>query len=250
VSLAELPTLELPPLSTAGRLDRLRDGLAEASGEDRPVGALLVTTPANIRWLTGFSGSAGLLCVTAGRALLTSDGRYRTQSVEQLTASGVADDIEITIGGVQVQRDAILALIGELGPVGLEADQVSWSAQRSWNELLGSTELVPTRGLVESLRVVKDEGEILRMERAAAIADHALASVLHLLTGDGSTTESAFAAALDHGSTEQRRAPSRPSWPLERTRPNLTPGRAPGGFRPAIPWWWTSGRSTTATGRT
>ena len=198
MSLAELPTLELPPLSTAGRLDRLRDGLAEASGEDRPVGALLVTTPANIRWLTGFSGSAGLLCVTAGRALLTSDGRYRTQSVEQLTASGVADDIEITIGGVQVQRDAILALIGELGPVGLEADQVSWSAQRSWNELLGSTELVPTRGLVESLRVVKDEGEILRMERAAAIADHALASVLHLLTGDGSTTESAFAAALDH----------------------------------------------------
>ena len=56
---------ELEPLEVAGRLDRLRPLLADAGPEGRPVEGLLVTTPANIRWLTGFSGSAGLLLVTA-----------------------------------------------------------------------------------------------------------------------------------------------------------------------------------------
>ena len=83
----------LAPLEVAGRLDRLRALLAAAGddGDGRST-RLLVTTPANIRWLTGFSGSAGLLLVTPERALLTTDGRYRTQSAEQLAAAGVGDD--------------------------------------------------------------------------------------------------------------------------------------------------------------
>ena len=62
-----------------GRLDRLR-----AAFDDLGVDALVVTTLPNIRYLTGFSGSAGVLTVTRDRALLTTDGRYRTQSAEQL----------------------------------------------------------------------------------------------------------------------------------------------------------------------
>ncbi len=87
--------------------------------------------------------------------------------------------------------------------MGLEADHVTWSAQRTWEELLDGTEIVPTRGVVERLRSVKDPGEVVRMERAAAIADDALASVLPLLASVGSgaddeLTEAMFAAALDH----------------------------------------------------
>ena len=196
-----LPALDLPPLSATGRLDRLRRRLADAAGEGAGIGALLVTTPANLRWLTGFSGSAGLLCVTGDRALLTSDGRYRTQAAEQLAAAGVADRVAVAIGGVQAQREAVAGLLDDTGAdlvVGLEADQVSWSSERSWAEFLPTNELVPTRGLVESLRVVKDAGELLRMERAADIADRALETVLPLLSGGAGTTESAFAAALDH----------------------------------------------------
>ncbi len=58
----------LAPLTVDGRLDRLRALLADAGTDREPVGGLLVTTPANIRWLTGFSGSAGLLLVTPDRA--------------------------------------------------------------------------------------------------------------------------------------------------------------------------------------
>ena len=197
MTLGELAPLDLEPLSAAGRLDRLRARLGGAGVDGGPVDALLVTTPANIRWLTGFTGSAGVLAVTAERALLTSDGRYRTQSTEQLAGAGVGDQVSVSIGGVTDQRAALVELLGSAATVGLEADQVSWSGQRSWDELLAAASLVPTRGLVEALRVVKDEGEVRRMERAAAIADRALEEVLPRLAL-GSTTEAAFAAALDH----------------------------------------------------
>jgi Xaa-Pro aminopeptidase len=197
VTLGELAPLDLEPLSAAGRLDRLRARLGGAGVDGGPVDALLVTTPANIRWLTGFTGSAGVLAVTAERALLTSDGRYRTQSTEQLAGAGVGDQVSVSIGGVTDQRAALVELLGSAATVGLEADQVSWSGQRSWDELLAAASLVPTRGLVEALRVIKDEGEVRRMERAAAIADRALEEVLPRLAS-GSTTEAAFAAALDH----------------------------------------------------
>ena len=193
----------LAPLDVTGRLDRLR-GILETEGPDaEPVDALLVTTPANIRWLCGFTGSSGLLLVTTERAVLTTDGRYRTQSLEQVTAAGVGPEVELCIGGVQAQRDALVAAGAGAARLGLEADQVTWSAQRSWVELFDGPEVIPTRAVVERLRLVKDAGEVVRMERAAAIADEALAAVLPLLSAAGSgrgggPSEAEFAAALDY----------------------------------------------------
>ncbi len=198
-------TDQLPPMSVTGRLDRLRQRFDEVDPDDGAIDALLVTTPANIRWLTGFSGSTGVLLVTATGAVLTTDGRYRTQSAEQLGAAGVGDAVNIVVGGVQAQREALAGTLGSAIRVGLEADDVTWAGQRSWAEILASAELVPTRAVIEELRVVKDAGEILRMERAAAIADQGLAEVLPMLAAVGSgagspgpLTESGFAAALDH----------------------------------------------------
>jgi Xaa-Pro aminopeptidase len=191
--------MTLPPLEVAGRLDRLRAGLEAAE-----VDALVVTALANVRYLTGFTGSAAVLLVTGSSALLTTDGRYRTQSAEQLAAAGVDQAVGIEIGGAQAQRDALggRARQDGAGRIGLEADHVSWEASRRWRELLeadGAAEVRPTTGVVERLREVKDAGEVARMERAAAIADAALAEVLPLLVAAGRepVTELAFALALD-----------------------------------------------------
>jgi Xaa-Pro aminopeptidase len=200
---------ELGPLDVSGRLARLRGRFATGGPEDRPIDALLVTTPANIRWLTGFTGSAGLLLVTGDQALLTTDGRYRTQAGEQLSGAGVAAEVEVGIGGVKVQRERLVTVSAGAGSVGLEADNVTWSGQQSWDELFAGSELVATRGLVEQFRVVKDLGEVARMERAAAIADEALGAVLPLLAAAGTDragaplTEARFAAALDHAMRER-----------------------------------------------
>ncbi len=201
----------LPPLLVTGRLDRLRarledgGGPAPAGGPDPgpgPVDALLVTAPANIRWLTGFTGSAGLLLVTGGTAVLTTDGRYRSQAGEQLAAAGVSGAVELVVGGVAAQRDALAGALAGASRVGLEADHVTWSAVRTWEEALAPRDLRPTRGLVERLRAVKDEAELVRMARAAAVADAALATVTERLAAVGGAgpapTETEVAAALDH----------------------------------------------------
>lgn len=186
-----VPTLA--PLEVPGRLERLRERLAGAE-----VDALVLTNLTNIRYLTGFSGSAGIVVLDTERALLTTDGRYRTQSAEQLAASGAAGAVEIVVGGADDQQAAIKALVGEGSRVGLEAADVSWAQATAWSERLGR-ELVATTGLVEALREVKDVGEIDRMRHAAHIADTALGEVLALLRGSVTApiSEEEFALALD-----------------------------------------------------
>jgi Xaa-Pro aminopeptidase len=174
------------PLHVAPRLDRLR-----ARFDDAGVDALIVTNLPNVRYLTGFTGSAGVLAVTPAGGLLTTDGRYRTQSAEQVAAVGAS--VEITIGALQAQREAVKAFVSGAAHVGLEADHVSWSDSRQWGGLVG--EVLPTSGQVEALREVKDESEIERMARAAAIADAALAEVLPMLSSG--MTEAEFALELD-----------------------------------------------------
>ncbi len=182
----------LPAISVTGRLDRLRE-----SFDGHEIDALVVTTLANIRYLTGFTGSAGVLTVTRDIAVLTTDGRYRTQAAEQVEKSGAAGQVDITIGPGTEQRKAAQAALAAaaIGRIGLEADNVSWSAQRTWAELLDADRLVATSNGVEALRERKDAAEIARMERAAAIADAALFEVLPLM-GQG-VTEEHFALELD-----------------------------------------------------
>jgi Xaa-Pro aminopeptidase len=188
---------EAPPaLQVSGRMTHLRARL-EPAGVD----ALVVTTLANVRYLTGFSGSAGVLVVSPERAVLTTDGRYRTQSAEQVEAAGAKDLVEIEVGGAQAQRDAAKAVFTGAGShrIGLEADHVSWAASRRWAEVFDPAEVVPVSGIVEGLREVKDRAELDLMARAAAIADAALGEVLPLLSevGGSVVTEEQFALALD-----------------------------------------------------
>src|SRR5580698_5078784 len=132
----------LPPMSVAGRLDALR-----ARFDD--IEALVVTTLPNVRYLTGFTGSAAVLVVTADGCLLTTDGRYRTQSAEQVAEAGAV--VDITTGGLGVHRNAVTSFLSASTQIGLEADNVSWSGQRVWADLLSAADLVPTSNAVEAL---------------------------------------------------------------------------------------------------
>jgi Xaa-Pro aminopeptidase len=179
----------LPAMDVAGRTARLAKELA-AAGCD----ALVVTHLTNIRYLTGFTGSAAVLVVDEDGAQLFTDGRYEEQAAGELAAAGVATGI--TVGRtVAAQQEQLAAHLTGVARVGLEAEQVSWAGQRRFAELLPSAELVATDGLVEALRAVKDDGEVARIESACTIADEALAALLPRL--EAGLTEMAFAAELD-----------------------------------------------------
>jgi Xaa-Pro aminopeptidase len=176
-------------MDIAGRLDRLR-----SSAEDNDGDALLVTNLTNIRYLTGFTGSAALLLVKSDELVLATDGRYQFQSAEQLEAAGVEARIEI--GNLVGQRDAIKAAADGIARIGLEATDVTWARQRAFaKDWFPDAELIATEGVIENLRRVKDDGELFRMREAARIADDALAAVRPLLASG--ITEADFAIALD-----------------------------------------------------
>jgi Xaa-Pro aminopeptidase len=190
VTPARLDRAALPAMDVAARISRVRATLAPAGCD-----ALLVTHLTNVRYLTGFTGSAGLLLVLEGGAVLVTDGRYEEQAGDELASTGAPADVAIG-RTLAAQQQAVTAAVGSVARIGLEADQVSWSDQRRYaSTWFPDRELVPTSHLVEQLRVVKDDGEVARIEAACAIADAALGAVAHRL--EEAPTEADFAAELD-----------------------------------------------------
>jgi Xaa-Pro aminopeptidase len=134
------------------RIERLRSSL------DEP---LLVTNLVNVRYLCGFASSNAALLVEpdGGAPRLFSDFRYAE-------AGRAVEGVEF----VETKGSMLRYLAGELsGRVAVEADNVTWSGCRTLEE--GGLELVPTTGLVEALRAVKDDEELAAIRRACAIAD-------------------------------------------------------------------------------
>jgi Xaa-Pro aminopeptidase len=177
-------------MDVASRVPRLRQRFDDAECD-----ALLVTRLVNIRYLTGFTGSAALLLVRPDELVLVTDGRYRDQSAMELAAAGVDADIRIGLTGGS-QKEILQEAAAGVPRLGLEAAAVTWAQQRRFKEdWFPEAELVATEGVVEELRKVKDAGEVERMAAAATIADEALARVRHRLA-DG-PTEQEFALELD-----------------------------------------------------
>ena len=163
----------LPPLRADGRLGRLR-GLLADSGVD----AAVISEPANVRWLTGFTGSNGTVVVLgSGEALLVTDGRYAEQAPAQIAAAGCSDELEVMVA--RRAASAVAERLGGVARLGLE-DSVAWRDQIRWSEAVDA-ETVPLTECVEGLRAVKDPAELARMQAAAAVADEALASVEPML---------------------------------------------------------------------
>src|SRR5688500_9670518 len=173
-----MTTAPLPALDIAGRIDRLRELFPEAG-----VDALFVTRLVNIRYLTGFTGSAALLLVGPEEVLFVTDGRYKDQSADQLAAATV--QARIGPAGAEQKRIVVdAAAAAGYERVGLEAHGVTWSQQRGFaSEWFPDAELVPTEALIEGLRRVKDAGEVARIRAACSIADAAFANVADRLHG-------------------------------------------------------------------
>lgn len=212
----------LAPMDVAGRLPRLRQlldagaspgadggsvgsgGSGGETGADRPAGALLVTKLVNIRYLTGFSGSAAMLLVGQSTVLFT-DGRYRDQAQAELAAAGVEAELEVDRPPGQLA--ALKRATTKVRSLALEEHAVTWGLQARLAQELNAA-LVPSGSLVERLRIVKDPGELARIEAACDIADVALAQVKEQITTRCSEAE--LAAELEH--EMRRRGASAPSF--------------------------------------
>lgn len=207
----------------SGRHKRLKALLAE-----NKLDALLVTHLPNVRYLTGFTGSSGIL-LSGPRSLFFTDGRYREQAAQQVTGA------RVVVGKGSAQAGASEA-VQKLRPkrVGIEADHMTVSARTALASQVGKgTTLVETSGLVEQLRSVKEPDEVTEIRNAVNLAaklfrplvrgirpgvrESALAAKLEYLAKElgasGMSFETIVAggsrSALPHGVASQYELPSR-----------------------------------------
>ncbi len=119
---------------------------------------------ANLRWLTGFSGTSGLALVGRGRRSFITDFRYAERAAREVT-----DDFERTIA----ERELLPVAAERLrGRIGYDDAHTSVKSLRRLEELVADgVELVPAGGLVEGLRRRKDEAELEAIAEAARLAD-------------------------------------------------------------------------------
>ncbi len=150
-------------------LQRVRDAIAGVPHGD----ALLVTTPATVRWATGFEGSFGMLLVSGARAVFVTDSRYKVAAEAGIEGY----DVE-TFAAPQTAKGFLKELVERLGLrlLGFEASGLTYAAVEEYREALG-VELVPVRDVLSDLRMVKSEEEIGKIRACCALADAAFAHV-------------------------------------------------------------------------
>lgn len=135
--------------------------------------ALLVSHLPNVRYLTGFTGSAALLVVQPGRTVLVTDFRYAVQAEQEV---GTAATVEIDRTSVW---DRLRRVLEQDPPaaLGLESHVVTVrDAERLSQRVRGR--VVPTEDLVERLRAAKSPEEVAAIRTAVAVAQEAFADVL------------------------------------------------------------------------
>lgn len=146
---------------TTNRITRLQTKIE--SGQ-----LFFITNLINIRYLTGFTGSNAALLVSESSAVLATDSRYEIQAREQVS------DIEIVIG-----RNFSDLLLGKVAKTEVLVEGASLSVN-SFQNMTATLEhkLTSTSGVIEKLRVVKDDSEILLIKAACEIATQAFLDVI------------------------------------------------------------------------
>jgi len=153
------------------RLAKLREALA-AEGLD----AILITQPENRRYLSGFTGSAGVLLISQDQAILATDFRYYEQVERQAP--------DFRLAKIKDKFEPLLPeLVHELGAkrVGFESAHLTVDQHQEWQKVAEDFELVPTKELVERIRAVKDEDELDKLRRAIALTDEAFAHIVSFI---------------------------------------------------------------------
>lgn len=170
-----MPRPDFLPLRVDGRLEEVARHLADRHAAS----ALLVSSTINIRYLTGFTGSAGVVICRTDDSVLVTDGRYVEQAQAQIRDSGAAIRI-VEARTAAATLDVIATELADDAKIGCESADLTVDAYARYVSALGR-ELIPLSGIVEERRRSKSEAEIQRIAFAAATADRALADVHDLL---------------------------------------------------------------------
>lgn len=157
-----------------GRLRRARQKLAESRLE-----AIVITHLSNIRYLAGFTGTAGVLVVSGSESVFFTDGRYRQQAREEVEGARIR---------IRPGKSALAAAGEWLGArnsyqrIGIEAAHLTVADRKLVARSLGGRrKLVEAPPLLDELRMVKDSEEIPLMRAACRLGNELFKHLLQVI---------------------------------------------------------------------
>lgn len=172
------------------QLRRLRALQRRLSAEG--VDAIYVSTLVNVRYLTGFSGSAGHLLATTDAAYLFTDGRYSLQAAQQ------APDVSLTISDSDPFADLLEFASGlALSRIAFESNRLSYHAWRRLCEALPKSLVTPDAGWIEEARMVKSDTEIAAIRASVELNSACFNAVLERVRPEWTELELAAEIELE-----------------------------------------------------
>ncbi|MGE3961324.1 MAG: M24 family metallopeptidase [Dehalococcoidia bacterium] len=160
--------------TSIARIERLRARFDKLGPDGRGIDGLLVTTPSNRRWISGFTGSAGVVLVMRDDARFATDSRYWEQVAQQAPSFTL-----VRVSGANTFT-APTILEGTGGKrIGFEPAHLSYADYEAWTASIAAMpehsrpQLVPAPRAIEDLRMVKDAEEIDALTRAVLLGDAA-----------------------------------------------------------------------------
>lgn len=140
--------------------------------EENNLDALLIDSPVNRYYLSGFTGTSGRLLFTENKDYFLTDFRYVEQASEQTEGYEV---FEIN-KNFEVKLDEIIQENGIRRP-GFESNAITYQQFQKYEEHI-EAELIPTVNYIEKLRLIKDQSEVVKIKQAVEISDRAFEHIL------------------------------------------------------------------------
>lgn len=149
------------------KLRKLRQSFAEHNIE-----AILLTSEYNRRYMTDFTGTAGVAIITQEQAVFITDFRYTQQAQKELVGFEIVQHSKPIMEEVGTQLEKM-----NIKSVGFEKDHMSYAMFEIYQKAINA-DLIPVSGLVEKIRLIKTEQEIKILKAAANIADAAFEHII------------------------------------------------------------------------
>jgi len=163
------------------RVERLRAKLKRLGAD-----SFFVASPESVRYITGFTGADSGALVTPDETILVTDSRFRDQAPQECPGVRV-----VLRRRTLAEATANLAKKLRLRRLAFAAERISHRTWQVFEKILGRSSLISAKDLVLTMRMVKDKGELARIERALRVAEDAFRQV------SSGRTESDFARRLD-----------------------------------------------------
>ncbi|HHW36979.1 MAG TPA: aminopeptidase P family protein [Bacillales bacterium] len=139
------------------------------------IDGLLITNSKNRRYMTGFTGSAGIVIISSTKAVFITDFRYVEQAKNQV------QNYEIVHHKGPIHEE-VAKLVKDLGikHLGFEQDEMTFGTFKIFENAV-SAKMVPISGVIEKLRLIKTDEELQILKEAAAIADQAFEHIIKVI---------------------------------------------------------------------